>query len=221
MSEERGDTLSDGLRTTAPRRSVIKGAGGLALGSLGLGTRGQVAAAPAAQAATPAATGGRAAGPTSSTSWSTTSAWGAGLLWRRPAARHGDAAHRPLRRGVDQAAQFRPRDPVHSFPLGFDDRPLLDPLRQVRGRTGRVPCGLVAWERTSGDILSDAGYATAIYGKWHIGARGAGRRTTGSTSGMSRPGPTMSASGRRIPGMSPSATRLLHDGGGKVSQCRI
>jgi arylsulfatase len=30
--------------------------------------------------------------------------------------------------------------------------------------------GIVAWERTLGDILSDAGYATAIVGKWHIGA---------------------------------------------------
>src|ERR1700731_1479108 len=30
--------------------------------------------------------------------------------------------------------------------------------------------GLVAWERTMGDILSEAGYATACFGKWHIGA---------------------------------------------------
>jgi arylsulfatase A-like enzyme len=30
--------------------------------------------------------------------------------------------------------------------------------------------GLVAWERTMGDILSARGYATACYGKWHIGA---------------------------------------------------
>jgi arylsulfatase A-like enzyme len=30
--------------------------------------------------------------------------------------------------------------------------------------------GLVAWERTIGDVLSDAGYATACLGKWHIGA---------------------------------------------------
>ncbi|MBI5118381.1 arylsulfatase [Candidatus Poribacteria bacterium] len=30
--------------------------------------------------------------------------------------------------------------------------------------------GIVAWERTMGDILSEAGYATALYGKWHIGA---------------------------------------------------
>ena len=32
-----------------------------------------------------------------------------------------------------------------------------------------LPGGLVAWEQTMGDILSRAGYATAIYGKWHIG----------------------------------------------------
>lgn len=29
--------------------------------------------------------------------------------------------------------------------------------------------GLVAWERTMADIFSDAGYATSIVGKWHIG----------------------------------------------------
>jgi arylsulfatase A-like enzyme len=29
--------------------------------------------------------------------------------------------------------------------------------------------GLVAWERTMGDVLSDAGYACACYGKWHVG----------------------------------------------------
>jgi arylsulfatase len=31
------------------------------------------------------------------------------------------------------------------------------------------PGGLVAWERTMGDVLADAGYATACFGKWHIG----------------------------------------------------
>ena len=30
--------------------------------------------------------------------------------------------------------------------------------------------GIVKWERTVGSILSEAGYATSIYGKWHIGA---------------------------------------------------
>ena len=30
--------------------------------------------------------------------------------------------------------------------------------------------GIVAWERTLADVLSAAGYATACFGKWHIGA---------------------------------------------------
>ncbi len=30
--------------------------------------------------------------------------------------------------------------------------------------------GLVSWEKTMGELLSDAGYATSIQGKWHIGA---------------------------------------------------
>jgi arylsulfatase A-like enzyme len=29
--------------------------------------------------------------------------------------------------------------------------------------------GLVKWERTMGDIFSEAGYATAVVGKWHVG----------------------------------------------------
>jgi hypothetical protein len=32
-----------------------------------------------------------------------------------------------------------------------------------------VHCGLVRWERTLGDIFSEAGYATSIVGKWHVG----------------------------------------------------
>jgi len=36
----------------------------------------------------------------------------------------------------------------------------------LAGSTG----GLVAWERTLAEVLSDAGYATSIVGKWHIGA---------------------------------------------------
>jgi hypothetical protein len=58
MSGERGDVPTGGLRTVTPRRTVFKGAGGLALGSLGLGARAPVAAAPDAQAATPGAPSG-------------------------------------------------------------------------------------------------------------------------------------------------------------------
>jgi arylsulfatase len=33
-----------------------------------------------------------------------------------------------------------------------------------------MPGGLVAWEKTMGDIFSKAGYKTLCMGKWHIGA---------------------------------------------------
>lgn len=53
----------------------------------------------------------------------------------------------------------------------------------IRSGTHSVPLGqpggwgLVAWERTLGDLLSDAGYACAVYGKWHVG-EGPGRWPT-------------------------------------------
>ena len=37
--------------------------------------------------------------------------------------------------------------------------------------------GLVAWEKTLGDVLSEAGYGCAAYGKWHVG-EGPGRWPT-------------------------------------------
>jgi arylsulfatase len=53
----------------------------------------------------------------------------------------------------------------------------------VRSGTRSVPIGaaagwgLVAWERTIGHLLSDAGYTCAVYGKWHVG-EGPGRWPT-------------------------------------------
>lgn len=38
------------------------------------------------------------------------------------------------------------------------------------GLSGGASGGIVAWERTIADILSEHGYATSCYGKWHIGA---------------------------------------------------
>ncbi len=35
--------------------------------------------------------------------------------------------------------------------------------------TAGTESGIVAWERTLGDVFSDAGYATICLGKWHIG----------------------------------------------------
>ena len=60
---------------------------------------------------------------------------------------------------------------------------LLTGRHAIRSGTHSVPIGssggwgLVAWERTLGDLLTDAGYACAAYGKWHVG-EGAGRWPT-------------------------------------------
>jgi hypothetical protein len=35
---------------------------------------------------------------------------------------------------------------------------------------GGVPDGLTQWEVTIAEVLSDAGYDTALYGKWHLGS---------------------------------------------------
>ena len=47
---------------------------------------------------------------------------------------------------------------------------------QVRSGTARVPLpglpqGLVPWEYTLAELLRDAGYQSALYGKWHLGDR--------------------------------------------------
>jgi len=46
----------------------------------------------------------------------------------------------------------------------------------IRSGTQKVaapgePDGLASWEYTIAELLSDAGYATALYGKWHIGSK--------------------------------------------------
>ncbi len=45
------------------------------------------------------------------------------------------------------------------------------PIRSGTGRAGipGFPQGLAPWEYTMAEMLSDAGYKTAIFGKWHLG----------------------------------------------------
>jgi arylsulfatase A-like enzyme len=60
---------------------------------------------------------------------------------------------------------------------------LLTGRHAIRSGTHSVPIGssgdwgLVAWEKTLGELLSDAGYTCAAYGKWHVG-EGRGRWPT-------------------------------------------
>jgi arylsulfatase len=60
---------------------------------------------------------------------------------------------------------------------------LLTGRHAIRSGNQSVPLGapggwgLVGWERTLGDVLSDAGYSCAVYGKWHVG-EGPGRWPT-------------------------------------------
>jgi arylsulfatase A-like enzyme len=60
---------------------------------------------------------------------------------------------------------------------------LLTGRYSIRSGTHSVPLGvpggwgLVAWEQTLGDLLTDGGYSCAVYGKWHVG-EGPGRWPT-------------------------------------------
>ena len=67
---------------------------------------------------------------------------------------------------------------MHADPLSLDDGSACNPLWHAQ-RAARRPggWGLVRWERTLGDLLSDAGYSCAVYGKWHVG-EGPGRWPT-------------------------------------------
>jgi arylsulfatase A-like enzyme len=67
---------------------------------------------------------------------------------------------------------------VHADTIGTADRTVRDPVGNPQRAIGvSQSWGLVAWEKTLGDLLSAAGYRCAVYGKWHVG-EGPGRWPT-------------------------------------------
>ena len=81
-------------------------------------------------------------------------------------------------RGVP-ADQLLPGVAVHADALGADDRTARDPLGHAQ-RADRARRAAGAWwrgRRRSATCCREAGYACAVYGKWHVG-EGPGRWPT-------------------------------------------
>ena len=59
---------------------------------------------------------------------------------------------------------------MHPVALGDHDRAASGSLGHLhRSFPGQGKAGLAPWEYTIAKLLSDASYATALYGKWHLG----------------------------------------------------
>jgi arylsulfatase len=174
MTKETSDESALGIAFTT-RRTVLKGVSGLALGSLASsgssGSRAAARAEPSTLQATLAATPAASGQPNilyfmvDNLGMGELGCYGGGLL-------RGTATPR-IDRFASQSTRL----------LNFAPEAQCSPSRSalmtgrhaIRSGTHTAsmagdPGGLVAWERTLGDVLSDAGYATACFGKWHIGA---------------------------------------------------
>ena len=91
------------------------------------------------------------------------------LLWRWRAAGRADAAPRRIGpRGV-AADAVSGRAGLHAVASRADDRAVFDPQRPVADHLPGSPNTLPAEAYTMGQLFKDAGYATAIFGKWHLG----------------------------------------------------
>ena len=168
------DNSADGILDRAPatpRRTLLKGAGGLALGSLGLGGADRLtpraAAAPAFQEATPGAASTR---PNilfilmDNFGYGELGCYGGGLTRGAATPRIDSLAHDGTKllnfntetqctpsRSAILTGRFSIRSGTHSVPAPGS------------------PYGLVDWEQTLAGLLSAQGYATGHFGKWHLG----------------------------------------------------
>ena len=169
------DNSADGIFDRAPatpRRTLLKGAGGLALGSLGLGGADRLtpsaAAAPAFQEATPGAAITR---PNilfilmDNFGYGELGCYGGGLTRGAATPRIDSLAHDGTKllnfntetqctpsRSAILTGRYSLRSGTHSVPT-------------VPGS----PYGLVDWEQTLADLLAAEGYTTGLFGKWHLG----------------------------------------------------
>src|SRR6516164_9223446 len=80
--------------------------------------------------------------------------------------RHASTSWRPKA----AADQFQCRSAMHAEPFSHYDRRF-----PIRSGTQSIPIGgglegLTQWELTLAEVLSGVGYATAHFGKWHLGS---------------------------------------------------
>ena len=59
---------------------------------------------------------------------------------------------------------------MYAVALGAHDRAIFDPQWAIACRHTGHPNTLSANAYTMGQLFKDAGYATAIFGKWHLGS---------------------------------------------------
>ena len=109
------------------------------------------------------------------------------------------AAYRCAGRAGHAVSQLQRGKRLRAHAFGAHDRAPPGAHRRHAVGAGRPAAGLVPWERTLAQAFSEQGYATAMYGKWHLGDKeGRYPRTAASTSGTgSRAPPTKACSWRR------------------------